>query len=158
MQPLKFGNGYTKFHPTLYWACDYFSMLELNSIHLKGAADVATTTIKTIQIMLLHWSCMTPKWTQNQCSLRWRHNGSDGVSNLQPHACLLNRLFRHRSKKTSKPRVTGLCVGKSPVTGEFPAQRASNAENVFIWWRHHVAWISISQFWWLKVFTRYNTS
>ena len=25
----------------------------------------------------------------------------------------------------------------SPVTGEFPAQMASNAENVSIWWRHH---------------------
>ena len=24
------------------------------------------------------------------------------------------------------------------VTGEFPSQRASNAENVCIWWRHHV--------------------
>ena len=42
-----------------------------------------------------------------------------------------------RSKKTSKLRVTGLCAGNSPVTGEFPAQRASNAENVSIWWRHH---------------------
>ena len=29
--------------------------------------------------------------------------------------CLLSRLFRHRSKKTSKPRVTGLCVGNSPM-------------------------------------------
>ena len=29
-------------------------------------------------------------------------------------------------------RVTGLCAGNSPVTGEFPAQRASNAENVSI--------------------------
>ena len=47
-------------------------------------------------------------------------------------------LFRHRSKKTSKLRVTGLCVGNSPGTGEFPAQMASNAENVSIWWRHHV--------------------
>ena len=54
------------------------------------------------------------------------------------HDCLLNRLFRRRSKKTSKIRVTGLCEGNSPVTGEFPAQMASNAENVFIWWRHHV--------------------
>ena len=26
----------------------------------------------------------------------------------------------------------------SLVTGEFPAQMASNAENVSIWWRHHV--------------------
>ena len=39
----------------------------------------------------------------------------------------------HRSKKTSTLRVTGLCAGNSPVTGEFPAQRASNAENVSIW-------------------------
>ena len=45
---------------------------------------------------------------------------------------------RRRSKKTSKLRVTGLCEGNSPVTGEFPAQKDSNAENVFIWWRHHV--------------------
>ena len=40
-------------------------------------------------------------------------------------------------KKTSKLRVTGLCLGNSPVTGEFPVQRVSNAENVSIWWRHH---------------------
>ena len=33
-------------------------------------------------------------------------------------------------------RVTGFCERNSPVSGEFPAQRASNAENVFIWWRH----------------------
>ena len=44
---------------------------------------------------------------------------------------------RRRSKKTSKLRVTGLCEGNSPVTCEFPAQRASNAENISIWWRHH---------------------
>ena len=69
--------------------------------------------------------------------LRWRHNGHDGVSNHQPHHCLLNRLFGCRSKKTSKLRVTGLCAGNSPGTGEFPAQMASNAENVSIWWRHH---------------------
>ena len=62
-------------------------------------------------------------------TLQWRHNGLDGVSNHQPHVCLLNGLFRHRLKKTSKPRVTGLCAGNSPVTGEFPAQRASNVEN-----------------------------
>ena len=30
-----------------------------------------------------------------------------------------------------------LLWGYSPVTGEFPAQRASNAEKVSIWWRHH---------------------
>ena len=70
-------------------------------------------------------------------TLHWRHNERDGVSNHQPHDCLLNCLFRRRSKKTSKFRVTGLCAGNSPVTGEFPARIASNAENVSIWWRHH---------------------
>ena len=63
---------------------------------------------------------------------RLRHNGRDNVSNHQPHHCLLNRLLRRRSKKTSKLRVTGLCVGNSPGTGEFSAQMASNAENVSI--------------------------
>ena len=50
---------------------------------------------------------------------------------------LARRSFRRRSKKTSKLRVTGLCAGNSPVTGEFPAQMTSNTENVSIWWRHH---------------------
>ena len=44
-------------------------------------------------------------------SLQWRHNERNGVSNHQPHDCLLNRLFRHRAKKTSKLRVTGLYAG-----------------------------------------------
>ena len=106
--------------------------------------------------------------------LRWRHNDHAGVSNHQPHGCLLNRLFRRKSKKTSKLRVTGLCAGihrwisrtngqlrgkcfhlmtsscrrlsslplglsTVPKNGEFPAQMASYAENVSIWWRHHAA-------------------
>ena len=74
-------------------------------------------------------------------TLRWRHNGLDGISNHQPHHCLLSRLFGRRSKKTSKLRVTGLCAGNSPGTGEFPSQMASNAENASIWWRHHESFI-----------------
>ena len=63
--------------------------------------------------------------------------GAMASQNHQPYDCLLNRLFGLRSKKTSKFRLTGLCAGNSPGTDEFPAQMASNAENVFIWWRHH---------------------
>ena len=59
-------------------------------------------------------------WTWITQSLQWRRNGLDGVSNHQPHHCLLSRLFGRRSKKTSKLRVTGLCAGNSPWTGEFP--------------------------------------
>ena len=59
-------------------------------------------------------------------SLRWRHNERYGVSNHMRLDGLLNRLFRRRSKK--KFRVIGLCARNSPVTGEFPSQKTSNAE------------------------------
>ena len=56
-------------------------------------------------------------------TLHWRHNDHDGDSNHQPHGCLLNRLFRRRSKKTSQLRVTGLCVGNSPGPVNSPHKR-----------------------------------
>ena len=64
-------------------------------------------------------------------TLQWRQNERDGVSNLRSHDCLPKRLFRCRSKKTSKLRVTGLCVGNSPVTGELSAQMASDSDYMF---------------------------
>ena len=36
-------------------------------------------------------------------------------------------------------------AGNSPMTSEFPAQKASNAENVSIWWRHHDIPVSVSE-------------
>ena len=48
-------------------------------------------------------------------ALLWRHNEHDGISNHQPHDCSLNRLFRGRSKKTSKLRIAGIYEGNSPV-------------------------------------------
>ena len=59
-------------------------------------------------------------WFSSSTALRWRHNDHAGVSNHQPHGCLLNRLFRCRWKKTSKLRVTGLCAGNSPGPGNSP--------------------------------------
>ena len=75
-------------------------------------------------------------------SLQWCQNEHNGVSNDQPRDCLLNRLFRRRSKETSKLSVSGLCARNSPVTGEFPTERASYTKNVSIWWRHNV-WVAI---------------
>ena len=59
-------------------------------------------------------------------TLHWRHNGRDSVSNHQPQGCLLNRLLRRRSKKTSSSAslafVRGIHRGpvnsphKGPVT------------------------------------------
>ena len=81
-------------------------------------------------------------------ALQWCHNECHGISNHPHHDCLLRLWFRHRSKKTSELGVTGLCEGDSPATSEFPAQRASNVENDFIWGRHHgllVMWQSKGQ-------------
>ena len=63
-----------------------------------------------VHLIILSLSCLllfTP--------LQWRHNEHDGASNHRRLYCLLNRLFRCRSKETSKLRVIGLCVGTSPV-------------------------------------------
>ena len=43
-------------------------------------------------------------------------------------------------------RITGFCEGNSPGTGEFPAQKASNPENVSIWWRHRVIYHFMCRF------------
>ena len=67
-------------------------------------------------------------------TLQWRQNEHDGVLNHRRLHWLLNCWFKWRSKKPSKLRITGLCVGNWPATGEFPAQ---NTENFSIWWRHH---------------------
>ena len=100
--------------------------------------------IYTFSFNEMHLKMSSRKWWPSclglnvlKCTLQWHHNGRDGISNHQPHDCLLNCLFRHRSKKTSKLCITDLCVRNSPVTGEFPTQMASNAENVSIWWRQH---------------------
>ena len=64
-------------------------------------------------------------------------NERDGVSNHQSHDCLLNRLFKAQIKENIKaPRHWPLC-GEFTIAGEFPAQMASNAENVSSWWLHH---------------------
>ena len=82
--------------------------------------------------------CVTVKRPIADKALQWRHDERNEVSDHHHCDCLLNRLFSRRSKKTSKLHVTSLCAGNSPVIDEFPAQRASNAENASIWSRHHV--------------------
>ena len=76
-------------------------------------------------------------------SLQWCHNGHGSVSNHQPHDCFLNHLFRHRSKKTSKLRVTGLCAGNSLEASEFPAQMASNVTRKMFPFDDFIMWYSV---------------
>ena len=75
-------------------------------------------------------------------SLRWRHDGRDSISNYQPHDCLLTVYSDADQRKYQSSASLAFVRGihRGPVnsgTGEFPAQRASYAENVSIWWRHH---------------------
>ena len=65
------------------------------------------------------------------CKIHWTQICGHGVDKM--------------SKKTSKLCITGLCVENSPVTGEFPAQKASYTESVSIWWCHHDPIIDLSQ-------------
>ena len=86
----------------------------LVSYDQSGTTLVYDLTLSNTDCKLV-CSTMSSGNAMNICiALRWRHNDQDGVSNHQPHGCLLNRLFRRRSNKTSKLRVTGLCVGNSP--------------------------------------------
>ena len=84
--------------------------------------------------MEFSWHCkslwkLCIKWLRDDIALPWRHNDCHGIWNHQNLDCLLSRLFKRTSKKTSKLFVTGLCERNPPVAGGFPSQRASNAEN-----------------------------
>ena len=86
----------------LYRSICAFAVMELD--------DVATVAVAAAEANVDD----ADEWL---ASSQWRDNEHDGVSNYQLHDCLLNRLFRRRSKKTSKLRVTGICAS--------------------IWWRHN---------------------
>ena len=72
-------------------------------------------------------------------TLQWRHNEHDGVSNHQPHDCLLNRLFKAQIKENIK------ASRHWPLYGEFTGDRwipRTNGQlrgNISFWLRHN-AW------------------
>ena len=81
---------------------------------------------RSIQWPLLHWLhsiTMTSQWA------RWRFKS--------PASRLFAQPFVQAQISTPAPRHWHLWR-KSLVTGAFPSQRVTNAENVYIWWRHHV--------------------
>ena len=82
-------------------------------------------------------------WRRSLQAVSWLNHYNDVIisamaSQITSVSIVCSTVGSGRSKKTSKLRVTGLYAGNSPVTGEFPAQRASNATIFSIWWRHHV--------------------
>ena len=114
------------------YICHTFYVIIIVFSFVHKEVFIPNTNISAYHI---HSPDMLASWHGN--TLQWHHNERDGVAHHQPQDCLRNCIFRCRSKRTSKILVTGLCEGNSPVTGEFPPHRASNAKNVSIWWRRH---------------------
>ena len=75
--------------------------------------------------------------TKSIQSLQWRHNGRDGVSDHQPHHCLLNRLFMRRSKKTSSSASLAFVRGINRRPVNSPQKWPVTQKKVSIWWHHH---------------------
>ena len=109
-------------------------------------------SIKTITIIIIIITTTTTTTTTTlsahgiiTMTLQWARWG------LKSTASLLFTQSFFQSQKKSKLRVIGLCEENSLVAGEFPAQGASNAENVSFWWRHYVArhWMfaTVTQSW-----------
>ena len=111
----------------------------------ETAVEVRAWRSNSIQLSYVHvitYPYLKPDaGSSNLCSLQWRHDKHGGL--MIVYSTVFSRC---RSKKTSKLSVIGLCKGNSPVTDDFPAQRASNAENVSIWWRHSVV-LSVWGYW-----------
>ena len=109
---------------------------------IQGYSDAIEIIMRLSQ---LHKSSdvitLTSQWAQ------WRLKS--------PASGLFIQLFIQVQVKENirKLRVTGLCVENPPGTGEFSAQKASNADNVFIWWRHHV----VMKPWWIWIRSYTNT-
>ena len=92
-------------------------------------------------------------------SLHWRHNERDGVSNNHTQDCLLNRLFKRRSKKTPKLPDTGLCEGihRSPVNSPHKGPvtwKMFSFDGIIMWFPFHINpshWTKVGG--WLSGFT-----
>ena len=82
-------------------------------VHIKTPLHKAADFLLPLSYQKIDQDAQWFPKPRNPCSCVSR-NGHCGVSNHQPHHCLLNRLFGCNSKKASKLRVTGLCVGNSP--------------------------------------------
>ena len=96
-------------HPKKYVHGPYFVVVCWGQLH--------TNFLGYFNDKLSHksiWNTYRDYNNKNRAS-QWHHIERDGITNHRRLDCLLNRLFRRRSKKTSKLCVTGPCKGNPPV-------------------------------------------
>ena len=125
----------------------------LTFIALTGSEWLCRNLLYTIVPVILICSlCQYSSWFRQchwpQChcsnskgSIQWRHNGHDGVSNHQPHDCLLNRLCADQICSASLAFVRG--IHRWPVNSpqKWPVTRKMFPfDDVIMTW---VEWINI---------------
>ena len=71
-----------------------------------------------------------------QFSVQWHHNEQDGVSNHQPHGCLLNR-FSGADQRTHQSSASLAFVRGIHRDRWIPRTKGQLRGNVSIWWHHH---------------------
>ena len=134
---------------TLVWSCDawlrhgFMSSSYVHVLHQAPVRRVCGDDLERWEDTFINDTncfkqCMSLALS-NIDAFQWRHNGHDGVPNHQPYLCLLNRLSRRRSKKTSKLRVTGLCEGNSPVNSPHKGpvtRKMFPFDDVIMAWKH----------------------
>ena len=133
-------------------------------MHLLRMLICLRVTMTKIQSLLTrHLSNMiaTDAWNaQARCgkheSITITSHERRGVSNHQPHYCLLSNEFSLTTKAKSKPTLLIFCEGNPPVTGGFPSQKASDTENVYMSW-HHPGLECNSHLWEATVYTMVYT-
>ena len=90
---------------------------------------------KDIRYLFVHKTELLPAfvWLQHYCDVIMSSMASQitCVSIVYSTVCLGAYQRKHQSSMS-----LAFVRGMSPVTIEFPAQRASDAENVSSWWRH----------------------
>ena len=111
-------------------------MSSTKNISLSGAKHNKKN--RSIPWLMTLQLCVSPSvgtdylWWIHLCPcsipISWHHNEGHGTSNHQHLDCLLTRLFRRTSKRTSKLRVTGPPEENPPITSELPSKRTSNAD------------------------------
>ena len=118
--------------------CSTISNTILNTIRLKADPFLTIWTHKR------HRGPRFPPPVRVTGSLQWHHNGRDIVSNHQPHhPTVYSTVYSdadQRKHQSSASLAFVREIHRGP-TDEFPTEMASNAENVSIWWRHHVFFV-----------------
>ena len=122
----------------------------------------------------VNWHSNVTTWMGEDASwsLQWGHNERDGVSNYEPHVCLLDCLFRRRSRKHQSPAPLVFVRGihrwpvnsphKGPVTRKmFPFDDFIMVQYIMHGWRLLTSTVKIDLggvcLWWHLVWFRYRT-